>query len=108
LSWISLCSLDELAEGRGKYVEIDGFQLAVFLQGGKVFALDNVCPHAGESLSGGSIENGCVVCPWHSWAFQLTDGQLRDTPGVKISTYKIRLLEQAGRAAVVQADLPRY
>ena len=30
MSWTSLCELNELKPGEGKYVEIDGFQLAVF------------------------------------------------------------------------------
>jgi nitrite reductase (NADH) small subunit len=108
MSWISLCERDELTEGRGKYVEIDGFQLAVFLNGGHVFVLDNTCPHAEGSLSGGDIEQGCVVCPWHQWSFHLSNGELRDTPGVAVSTYKTRLFEREGKPALVQADLPMY
>lgn len=108
MSWTSLCDLDELEEGRGKYVEIGGFQLAVFLDRGRVYVTDNTCPHAGRSLSGGAIDDGCVVCPWHSWAFRLENGQLRDAPGVAISTYPTRLLEPQGRPKLVQADLPIY
>ncbi|HSZ55944.1 MAG TPA: Rieske (2Fe-2S) protein [Tepidisphaeraceae bacterium] len=108
MSWTSLCDFDELSEGRGKYVEIGGFQLAVFLNEGKVYVTDNTCPHAGHSLSGGEIVGGCVVCPWHAWAFRLENGQLRDAPLVTIRTYRTRFVEPAGRAKLVQADLPIY
>ena len=37
MAWTSLCDLDELNEGAGKYVEIGGFQLAVFLDGEGLF-----------------------------------------------------------------------
>jgi nitrite reductase (NADH) small subunit len=108
MSWVSLCELSELPEGRGKYVEIDGFQLAVFKSGEQVYALDNMCPHAGGSLAEGDIEEGCAVCPWHGWSFHLENGQLRDTPGVAITTYKTRLLPRDGGMILVQADLPKY
>src|SRR5687767_13223763 len=65
MSWTSLCELGELEEGQGKYVEIGGFQLAVFKQGEQVYVIDNYCPHAGGNLAGGFVEDGCAVCPWH-------------------------------------------
>jgi len=108
MPWASLCDLDELREGAGKYVEIDGFQLAVFLHGGAVYVIDNYCPHAGGNLAAGVIEDGCAVCPWHRWAFRLSNGQLRDVPGVAITTYVTRLLNRQGMPTLVQAELPMY
>ncbi len=106
MAWTSLCELSELEEGLGKFVEIDGFKLAVFLTRGEVFVIDDTCPHAGASLSGGHLEAGCAVCPWHGWAFQLNNGQLRDAPGVTIDTYKVRIFEPSGgRPKLVQVDL---
>ncbi|HSU69274.1 MAG TPA: Rieske (2Fe-2S) protein [Tepidisphaeraceae bacterium] len=108
MSWTSLCDLDELQEGQGKYVEIGGFQLAVFLNAGNVYVTDNTCPHAGGNLSAGPVEDGFVLCPWHYWAFRLENGQLRDLPGVAIATYKTRVVEPHGKPKIVQADLPIY
>lgn len=108
MGWTSLCDLDELQEGQGKYVEIGGFQLAVFLNGGTVFVIDNNCPHAGGNLAGGEVQAGFVLCPWHYWAFRLENGQLRDLPGVTITTYKTRVIERAGKPRLVQADLPIF
>ena len=108
MSWTSLCEITELDETKGKYVEIGGFQLAVFLNGGNVYVLDNYCPHAGGNLAGGFVEEGCAVCPWHYWQFRLENGQLRDTPGVTVTTYKVRLMEREGQPTLVQADLPIF
>jgi nitrite reductase/ring-hydroxylating ferredoxin subunit len=107
MSWTSLCELAELTPDQGRYVEIGGFELAVFLHEGKVFVMDNTCPHAGGNLGGGHVEDGCAVCPWHHWAFRLDNGQLRDSPGVTITTYPTRLLEHEGKH-LVQAELPIY
>jgi nitrite reductase [NAD(P)H] small subunit len=106
MAWTALCRLDELTEGQGKFVEISGFQLAVFLDKEKVHAIDNVCPHAGGPLVDGMVENGCCVCPWHGWAFKLETGELRDMPGMGVSSYRMRLLHRDGMPTLVQADLP--
>ena len=106
MPWTNLCELTELEEDGGKYVEIGGLAIAVFLHAGKVHAMDNSCPHAGANLAGGYIEQGCIVCPKHNWPFRLEDGQLRDTPGVNVDVYPVRLLEEEGQAIIVQIDLP--
>lgn len=109
MTWTSLCELAELEDGKGKYVEIDGFALAVFLHQGQVYVMDNYCPHAGGNLAGGFVEEGCAVCPWHFWSFRLENGQLRDSPGVSVKTYKTRLRQrQEGQSPLVQAELPIY
>jgi nitrite reductase/ring-hydroxylating ferredoxin subunit len=109
MAWTSLCEVGELEEGKGKYVEIGGFQLAVFLDQGHVHVIDNTCPHAGGNLAAGVVEEGCAVCPWHFWAFRLENGQLRDSPGVAVTKYKTRTVERGeGKPALVQADLPIF
>ena len=107
MAWTSLCELGELIEGQGKYVEIDGFRLAVFLHRGSVHTIDNYCPHAGGNMSGGFVdERGCAVCPWHGWAFRLDTGEMPGAPVVRIDTYPTRVLTRDGRPDLVQADLP--
>lgn len=106
MAWTSLCEITELTEGRGRYVEIEGFQLAVFLDAGKISVLDNTCPHAGGSLASGIVQSGCAVCPWHNWKFQLDSGQLASNPAVKVHRYPVRILSREHYPDLVQADLP--
>lgn len=107
MAWTSLCELNDLVDGTGKYVELDGYYLAVFLHLGKVHVMDNRCPHAGGSMSAGWIdENNCAVCPWHAWGFDLTTGALKGAESVKLAIYASRVLERPGKPALVQADLP--
>src|ERR1043166_157797 len=105
MSWASLCHINELKPGEGEDVEIDGFQRAVCRSDGNVYVRDNTCPHAGGTLAGGYVDEGCAVCPWHYWAFRLENGELKDMPGVKIATYKTRIHDHEGKQ-LVQADLP--
>jgi nitrite reductase/ring-hydroxylating ferredoxin subunit len=41
---------------------------------GRVFALDNRCPHMGFPLSKGSLNHGLLTCPWHHARFDLRSG----------------------------------
>ena len=100
MPWTTLCALDDLTEGAGKYVEIDGHKLAVYLHQGHPHVLDNYCPHAGGSLAAGFVDDGCAVCPWHYWKFRLTDGQLTSSQHVRVATYPARVTD-----GTVEADL---
>lgn len=108
MAWTSLCDVSELIEGQGKYVEVSGFQLAVFLDKGNMYVMDNTCPHAGGNMSSGFVDDGCAVCPWHYWTFKLDNGEMPGLPGVFITTYKTRTHAEEGKAPVLQADLPIY
>jgi nitrite reductase/ring-hydroxylating ferredoxin subunit len=41
---------------------------------GRVFALDNRCPHMGFPLDRGSVEDGILTCHWHHARFDLASG----------------------------------
>lgn len=105
MNWTTLCEIEELAEKEGRYVEIDGYRLAVFVNGGVPYAMDDRCPHAGASLSSGVVMFNCAICPAHGWAFELKDGVLRGGIGEMVRTYPTRVHEYKGRK-LVQAQLP--
>lgn len=104
MAWMDLCKLSELTQGEGRFVDLGERQLAVFLQEGEIHAFDDTCPHAGGSLAGGMIENGCIICPWHYWAFKLTDGTMASGGRARIRIYATRTIGE-GADAVVQADV---
>jgi nitrite reductase/ring-hydroxylating ferredoxin subunit len=44
---------------------------------GQYFAVSRRCRHLGADLAGGSIdENGCLVCPWHQSAYDVSTGRM--------------------------------
>ena len=79
LTWHKAADTGELPEGRVKsaFLDHDGKVTQVCLTHfeGKYSALDNACPHQGGPLGEGSIENGCLRCPWHGWDFDPHTGQ---------------------------------
>ena len=58
---------------------------------GSVYAIDNVCLHAGGPLGQGTIEDGKVVCPWHGWKYDLKTGQATHNPNARLAVYPIRI-----------------
>ncbi len=82
----------DIPEGTSKAVEVGNKLIALFHQGGEYYAIDDVCPHMGASLSGGEVADGVVTCPWHAWRFRLTDGAWADNPRLKIGCYPVRVV----------------
>lgn len=92
---IRVCAVGDIPEGGSTVVEVNGKDVAVFhVAGGQYFAIDDMCPHAGASLSGGHVENGIVTCPWHYWRFNLSDGAWADNPRVKTGCYQVAVTDQ--------------
>ena len=57
-------------------VTIEDREIALFNIDGKLYAIDNICPHQGGPLSEGYVEGATVTCPWHAWCFKLDDGHM--------------------------------
>jgi nitrite reductase/ring-hydroxylating ferredoxin subunit len=55
-------------------VYADGRPLALFMVEGKVYAVDNRCPHMGFPLDRGSVQDGILTCHWHHARFDLASG----------------------------------
>jgi nitrite reductase (NADH) small subunit/3-phenylpropionate/trans-cinnamate dioxygenase ferredoxin subunit len=82
----------DLAEGEARVVEVGNKLIALFRRNGEYFAIDDICPHMGASLSEGIVENGIVTCPWHAWRFRLADGTWADNPRIKIGCFPVRIV----------------
>ncbi|MFB6361301.1 MAG: Rieske (2Fe-2S) protein [Halobacteriales archaeon] len=99
---------EEIPDGRGIGVEIDGIEIAVFNAGGEYFAISNRCAHqsaplckAGErkinaehtwteTRGGVNVEAKTVSCPWHLWTWDLETGQ-NEASGSRIATFECRV-----------------
>ena len=87
----TVCRVGEVKEGEGHAAMVNDKLVALFLHEGRYYAIDDVCPHMGASLSGGYLENGIVTCPWHAWRFRLADGAWADNPRIKIGCYPVKV-----------------
>ena len=64
--------------------------VAVYHFNGKVFAAEDICPHAGARLSEGTLDGTVVTCPLHGSQFDVCSGErLRGPADVGIKTYRV-------------------
>jgi nitrite reductase/ring-hydroxylating ferredoxin subunit len=73
---------ERLAEGAMVRLTWPPFHVLVALVDGAPCAIEDACNHAGASLSEGERKGGCVVCPMHGYAFELSTGRLVEPRGL--------------------------
>ena len=88
MSKIRVASVEEIAEGKGVLVEVEGASLALFRHDGEFFAVDETCPHRGGPLHEGVVQDGVLACPWHLWTFDLRTGVCPLNPLSKVKVYR--------------------
>jgi nitrite reductase/ring-hydroxylating ferredoxin subunit/uncharacterized membrane protein len=96
-------SADSLEPGKLSYAEVDTeggrVPLLLYKSGTAIYALSDVCSHAGGPLHEGKVVDGeCVECPWHASQFHLSDGTVRHGP----ATVPQPLFETRVRAGQVE------
>ncbi len=90
--WVRVCNLSEApAEGKVIEAEAEGVTICLARVGGALAAVDNVCPHRQGPLSEGWIEGNAVVCPWHSWAFDLRTGVTEPPEHAAVDVFPVRV-----------------
>ena len=52
----------------------------LYRHGGSLYAIDNICSHAGGLLSRGAVADLTVTCPLHGSRFALADGCISRGP----------------------------
>jgi nitrite reductase/ring-hydroxylating ferredoxin subunit len=58
------------------------------------FATEDACPHLGAALSKGNCNNfGEIVCPWHSYRFNLKTGHETTGKGMGVKTFPVEIRE---------------
>jgi len=107
-----VCRVEEIAEGKGLRVELEGRAIAVFNLGERFAAVADRCPHEGASLCHGRtapltesqgpgdyrvIDGRIIVrCPWHGWEFDLATGRSYCDPNrVRVRSFDVRVADSA-------------
>ncbi len=61
-------------------VEARGVPILLVRHNDRIFAMNEVCSHAGGPLSEGRLEGDTIVCPWHGSQYRLEDGTVVHGP----------------------------
>jgi 3-phenylpropionate/trans-cinnamate dioxygenase ferredoxin subunit len=99
--FVQVATTRELSPGHGKLVEVNQKRIALFNMGGQFYAIDDMCPHRGASLSEGELDGETVVCPWHGALFELRTGAVTRPPAaIGVMTYETRVQGEAIEIAI--------
>ncbi|MDQ3190099.1 MAG: Rieske 2Fe-2S domain-containing protein [Bacteroidota bacterium] len=55
------------------------------------FAVSDICPHQGASLSEGYCTDQNIVCPWHHYEFNLKSGRQAEGGGDYVMTFPVEI-----------------
>ena len=91
MTLVTAAKVSELSASAGKIVEINGKILGLFKVGDQVYAMDGVCLHRGGPVGEGELSGTTVTCPLHGWQYDVTNGQFKFNPSVKLNTYKVEI-----------------
>jgi nitrite reductase (NADH) small subunit/3-phenylpropionate/trans-cinnamate dioxygenase ferredoxin subunit len=90
--FVAVAKVGDVPEGEGRLVEVEDRLIALFLDHGEYYAIDDSCPHQGAPLSDGVVEDRSVTCTWHGWRFSLVDGRHLDGSRCRVATYPVRVV----------------
>ena len=90
-SFVKVASRSDIPDGTGKTVQAGGQQIALFNLGGKYYAIGGTCKHRGGPLAEGEIDGTTVICPWHAWEYDVTNGRNLDDPNVTVGCFAVRV-----------------
>jgi nitrite reductase/ring-hydroxylating ferredoxin subunit len=95
---VKVANKNELGDGLGKVVNVDGRSIALFRVRDEYYALANYCLHRGGPLGEGNLSGSVVTCPWHGWKFDVKTGAFAVIPTLKVHSYKVK--EQDGTVMI--------
>ena len=59
--------------------------------GNELFATSDYCPHNKERLHNGVVNHlGEIICPWHQYRYDLTDGRECQARTSDLATYPVK------------------
>jgi nitrite reductase (NADH) small subunit len=95
-SVVNLGSIAKIPRGEGRVFQVENESIAVFhTRDGSVFATQSNCPHKGGPLADGVVGAQKVICPLHSFLFDLATGQPIGNSCSSLRTYPAALNEQS-------------
>ena len=94
MTWIAVAPVSSIAPGDFVQVEVDDVFVAVFNVAGAFHAIQDVCTHDGEGLTGGVVEDDVIVCPRHGARFCLRNGAVLSPPAYEpLRTFPTRVVD---------------
>lgn len=97
-AWTPVATVDELPDGKGRRIDVNGSAVLVVRSGDRVFAIGNRCTHQGAPLDRGRVQAGgslpTLTCAAHGSMFGLEDGRVLRGPATKrVEAFDTRVVD---------------
>ncbi len=89
--YVTAAKLSEIPEGKNLTVTLGGNVIVLFNSKGKIFAVDNRCPHMGFPLDRGTVHDCILTCHWHHARFDLATGGTFDQWADDVRAFPIKI-----------------
>lgn len=94
LAWIKVGHVTDIPITGMKQISLEDDEIAIYHLSEGFYATSDVCTHASESLTQGSLEGTVVRCPKHGGKFDVCTGQALAFPCViPLQTYAVEIRE---------------
>jgi nitrite reductase/ring-hydroxylating ferredoxin subunit len=90
---IPVGTLEQLQQKGYLSATVQGHDILVLYLQGKVYALDNRCPHMGFPLSRGSTKDGILTCDWHHARFDIKTGGCFDLWADDVPIFPVSIID---------------
>jgi nitrite reductase/ring-hydroxylating ferredoxin subunit/uncharacterized membrane protein len=72
--WTPVADEASVEDSQPLLVDAAGLEIVLVRERDSLYALLDRCAHQGGPLHEGVIDDGCVICPWHSSRYRVSDG----------------------------------
>ncbi|MFB5190358.1 non-heme iron oxygenase ferredoxin subunit [Alicyclobacillus fastidiosus] len=92
MAWIKVANASDVAVGAMIQLELEDDDLALYHLEDGFYATSDVCTHAAQPLSSGTLDGHIVACPRHGGKFDVRTGQPAAFPCViPLTTYDVEV-----------------
>ena len=98
--YVPVANVGDLEPGTCRAVEVEGRWVALFNVEGRIYALDNTCPHAGGPLGEGTLAGEIVTCPWHGWRYNTRTGERPENPDFSVACFEVKVAGEMIQVAI--------
>ncbi|PKM22008.1 MAG: hypothetical protein CVV10_06500 [Gammaproteobacteria bacterium HGW-Gammaproteobacteria-14] len=99
MAFHGLIRLDQLYDGYRGVFRIGREEILLLQQEGRVYLLDNRCPHQGFPLDRGTLRGERLICPRHGFAFHIERGDC-----FQASSCSLRIWSVAYQGSVIGVE----
>lgn len=102
--WVDAIGEGEIPADGVLRAEVAGVPVLFARYDGEIVAYADRCTHRGGPLDEGSVQDGCITCPWHGSVFALADGAVVSGPATRPQP-RLEVQVQGNRVRVRRAEV---